>query len=32
MIINETKKIDKLTKDSIEKAIEEAVKELDDRR
>ena len=28
MIINETKKIDKLTKDSIEKAIEEAVKEL----
>ena len=32
MIINEKKKIDKLSKDNIEKAIEEAVKELDDRR
>lgn len=30
MIINEKKKIDKLSKDSIEKAIAEAVEELEE--
>lgn len=30
MIINETKKIDRLSKDTIEKAIAEAVKELEE--
>jgi len=30
LIINENKKIERLSKDTIEKAIEEAVKELDE--